>query len=86
MGDVTGLWTGPQLPSVLASRDLRVWVGEGVKPSRGSGGHSGACVSQTGPSQVCAEMMRVRVRGPQGGFVWTRRCIMRVFSPREYED
>ena len=57
-----------------------------MKPSRGSGGHSGACVSQTGPSQVCAEMMRVRVRGPQGGFVWTTRCIMRVFSPREYKD
>ena len=57
-----------------------------MTPSLSSGGDSGACVSQVGPSQVCAEMMRVRVRGPQGGFVWTRRCIMGILSLREYEE
>ena len=31
------------------------------------------CVSQMGPSQVCAEMMGVRMRGPQDGFLWTHR-------------
>ena len=48
-----------------------MWEGEGVKPFLSSGGDSGACVSQVGPSHICAEMMRVRVTGPQGGFVWT---------------
>ena len=48
-----------------------MWDGEGVKPFLSSGGDSGACVSQVGPSHICAEMMRVRVTGPQGGFVWT---------------
>ena len=42
-----------------------------MKPFLSSGGDSGACVSQVGPSHICAEMMRVRVTGPQGGFVWT---------------
>ena len=63
-----------------------MWVGKGVTPSLSSGGDAGAFVSQTSPSQVCAEMMRVRVRGPHGGFVWTRRCIMGILSLREYEE
>ena len=57
-----------------------------MTPSLSSGGDSGACVSQVGPSQVCAEMMRVRVRGLHGGFEWTRRCIMGILSLREYEE
>ena len=48
-----------------------MWEGKGVKLFLSSGGDSGACVSQVGPSHICAEMMRVRVTGPQGGFVWT---------------
>ena len=48
-----------------------MWEGKGVKPFLSSGGDSGACVSQVDPSHICAEMMRVRVTGPQGGFVWT---------------
>ena len=63
-----------------------MWEGEGLKPSLSSGRDSGARVSQVGPPHICAEVMRVRVKGPQGGFVWTTRCIMRVFSPREYKD
>ena len=42
-----------------------------MKPFLSSGGDSGACVSQVDPSHICAEMMRVRVTWPQGGFVRT---------------
>ena len=62
-GDVTELRTGPQLPSGVG--------GEGCEAVSELWWDSGACVSQVGPSHICAEMMRVRVTGPQGGFVWT---------------
>ena len=48
-------------------------MGKGVKPSLSSGGDSEACVLQMGPSPLCAEMMRVRVSGLQGGFLWTTK-------------
>ena len=48
-----------------------MWEGKDLKPSLSSGTDSGACVSQVGPPHICAKMMRVRVKGPQGGFVWT---------------
>ena len=35
------------------------------------GGASGACMSQMCPFHICVQRKRVRVRGPQGGLVWT---------------
>lgn len=59
-----------------------MWEGEGVKPSLSSGGDSGVCVSKMCPSHVSAEMMRVRVRGLQGGLCRLQGCIMGILSLR----
>ena len=50
---------------------MRVVGGAWSHPSRSSGGDSEVCVSQMRPSPISAEMMRLRVRGPQCGLVWT---------------
>ena len=46
----------------------------------------GVCVSKMCPSHVSAEMMRVRVRGLQSGFVWAEGCIMGTLSLRGHVE